>query len=86
MHQKQVIMIELEHGFANCTVNMQTGEISCMPEIGLCENFAGNSTLWAELCEEEHVRLGFYRKEKLIFITSESLEMLTSLQPVELAA
>lgn len=86
MQQKQNILIELENGFANCTVNTRTGEISCIQEIDAHEAFAGNGTLWAELCEEEQIRLAYFRKGASVFLTPSSLEMLVGMRQAELAA
>ena len=86
MQQKQNILIELENGFANCTVNMLTGEVSCMREIDTSEPFAGNGTLWAELCEENQVRLDYFRKGQIVYLTPAGLEMLASLCEEKIAA
>lgn len=86
MQQKQNILIELENGFANCTVNMLTGEVSCMREIGAGEQFAGNGTLWAELCTDGQVRLDYFRKGKMIYVAPAGMEMLASLYEEKIAA
>lgn len=86
MQQKQSILIELENGFANCTVNMLTGEVSCMREIDDAEPFAGNGTLWAELRTDGQVRLGYFRKGEMIYIAPAGMEMLASLCVEKIAA
>lgn len=86
MQQKQNILIELKNGFANCTVNMLTGEVTCTRAIAESEQFAGNGTLWAELCEEEQIRLDYFRKGQMIYIAPAGLEMLLSLCEEKIAA
>lgn len=86
MQEKQNILIELENGFANCTVNMLTGEVVCTRTIDESEPFAGNGTLWAELCDDGQVRLEYFRKGPVVFLTPAGLEMLESLCGEKIAA